>query len=244
VSEGPPQDPLSRQMGALGKAPEGFDPSAERPPISPPPDVPPAPASVSPAEVRPGAGGGRGRASGAESGRGRAEGDPHWVWVPTSVLIASEAYWAKVRRGIILRVMEQNPAMEGEALNRVIHAAIVEWEQQNPEDARISNYLAFVVYDHVRQDEERLEQDEAGIVLADNRLYSHEELHFEGVRDMVEREIAAQAALQARSGARQAVEMAREAVARLEIAGDVKHRVLLAIAEAVPDVGEESGDGA
>lgn len=216
-------DPLGGPLSALGAPPA----AGNGPPVTPPPPLPPLPGGlqVAPEALRPPRGGGGGNdAAGAASGTG----DPHWVWVPTSVLIAREAYWARFRQRLLETVEDAQPTdtdapWEAAARKERLAQAeqrLVAFDIRATEDWLSSQYVAFVVFEHTTQEEQRVEWDAEGRLVRDERLYAPELLHVEGVRAMVQLEIEAGLAEHSRAGGQlmlQAVAARLSAIASQEV---------------------------
>ena len=120
-------------------------------------------------------------ASDSDRGRGgRAEAaDPHWVWVPTSVLIASEAYWAQRRAEYV----NAPRLMQDPQTGRVYRAEPTEdekfereraWANEQDEAQQRSRYVAWVAHQHM---------------IAAQDQYALEILHVDGVQEMVQSQI-------------------------------------------------------
>ncbi len=184
----------------------------------PPPDLPPV-RQVAPGDLKPsGAGVGSG---GGGGGGGTSSRDPHWVWVPTSVLICVEAYWARYRQALAAAGDPEDAEQAAAARERVSA-----FDMMATDDWKATHYLAFVAFEHADQDPDRVECDEDGRVLNDGRLYAHGLLHLEGVREMVELEIAEGKREQNRAGA-----TGMKRAIRARIAPLVDAKVLAALEE-------------
>lgn len=230
------RDPLANSpLAALGQPPAGFSPQ-DGPQVMPPPDLPPVrqlPANdprlqSGGREDGGGGGGGGGNRPGAQSR------DPHWAWVPTSVLIACDAYWAAYRKRFLdakQLEFEEQDEMKAPALAT---EAMADWDNAHPEDWRVSNYIAFLAYRDMALEPARVRRDRNGRIVSDDRLYRHDLLHFEGVREMVDMEIAMNQAADSRAGGGLALHGAKLRVAALP-KNATREQILAAIAEVEDD---------
>lgn len=205
ASAGQPQ--VGPDMSALGTPPAGFDP--ERMPImAPPSDVPPVPA-LQPAQV--GAQGGGGGPFGGD--RAAPSKDPHWVYVPTSVLIANESYWAR----------QEGALLAGERAGDPDAKAALDYLRSNgTEQWRATCYCALTSRKHWE---------------GYPQLYAPEILHVQGLAPLVELERQAWRAEQSAAGAR-----GRQAAIRTRIAAmdDLPPKYKAAVMVALEEVaGEE-----
>ncbi len=186
-------------LSVLGGPPRGFD--AEPMPVLPPPsDVPPAPA-LQPAQV----GGGGGGYGGDRQAPSK---DPHWVYCPSAVLLAGEAYWARYEAALEAGVRAEAQGAK-EALDYLRGNGTEQW--------RMSTYVALASRKHWE---------------VYPALYAPEILHVQALQPLVELERQTWKAEVAAAGAR-----ARQAAIKTRIAAmddlpaKSKAAVLVALAE-------------
>ena len=184
-------------MSALGGPPQGFEP--ERMPIMPPPsDVPP---TLHAAQV----GGGGGGYGGDRQAPSK---DPHWVYCPSAVLLAGEAYWVRYEAALEAGERAGNSGAK-EALDYLRTNGTEQW--------RMSTYVALASRKHWE---------------AYPALYAPEILHVQALAPLVELERQTWLAKEHAAGARARQAAIKTRIAAMDdIPAKAKAAVLVALAE-------------
>lgn len=180
-------DPLAGSpMSALGMPPAEMT-QGTGVPVTPPPDAPPI-TRMSPTDPRLQEDDGGGKTPGRVPTEKATSRDPHWVWVTTGNIVRREAYWARYRQGIA-DAMEPEEGEKEEAFRERQEQALAEWDAAHDEDWLATQYQEVATFQHAAEDEDRIEFDDDGNIVSDERLYDPSLLHMAGIREAIALEL-------------------------------------------------------